>query len=29
MVASVPDADTRQRVIAYLKSLQPQAGTSK
>jgi cytochrome c len=29
MVATVPDADTRQRVIAYLKSLQPQTGTSK
>src|SRR5712675_117448 len=29
MVATVPDADTRQRVIAYLKSLQPQTGSSK
>ena len=29
MFASVPDNDTRQRVIGYLKSLQPQAGTSK
>src|SRR6266851_4036890 len=29
MFAAVPDADTRQRVIAYLKSLQPQTGTSK
>jgi len=29
MFASVPDSDTRQRVIAYLKSLQPQTGTSK
>ena len=29
MLASVPDSDTRQRVIAYLKSLQPQTGTSK
>jgi cytochrome c len=29
MFASVPDADTRQRVIAYLKSLQPQTGSSK
>ena len=29
MFATVPDAGTRQRVIAYLKSLQPQAGSSK
>jgi cytochrome c len=30
MFATVPDANTRQRVIAYLKSLQqPQSGTSK
>jgi cytochrome c len=29
MFATVPDTDTRQRVIAYLKSLQPQAGSSK
>ncbi len=29
MLASVPDSDTRQRVIGYLKSLQPQTGTSK
>ena len=29
MFTSVPDPDTRQRVIAYLKSLQPQTGTSK
>ena len=29
MFASVPDADTRQRVIAYLKSLQPQSAASK
>src|SRR6266481_5449578 len=29
MLASVPDSDMRQRVIAYLKSLQPQTGTSK
>jgi cytochrome c len=29
MFATVPDADTRQRVIAYLKSLQPQVGSSK
>jgi cytochrome c len=29
MFATVPDADTRQRVIAYLKSLQPQTGSSK
>jgi cytochrome c len=30
MFAAVPDADARQRVIAYLKSLrQPQSGTSK
>ena len=29
MFVSVPDADTRQRVIAYLKSLQPQTGSSK
>src|SRR5712691_348153 len=29
MLASVPDSDTRQRVIAYLKSLQPQTGSSK
>jgi cytochrome c len=29
MFATVPDADTRQRVIAYLKSLQPQIGSSK
>ncbi len=29
MLASVPDSDTRQRVIAYLKSLQPQTGTSR
>ncbi len=29
MFASVPDSDTRQRVIGYLKSLQPQTGTSK
>jgi cytochrome c len=29
MLASVPDNDTRHRVVAYLKSLQPQTGTSK
>jgi cytochrome c len=29
MFATVPDADTRQRVVAYLKSLQPQTGSSK
>jgi cytochrome c len=29
MFATVPDADTRQRVIAYLKSPQPQTGSSK
>src|SRR6266566_5189466 len=29
MFASVPDADTRQRVIAYLKSPQPQSAASK
>jgi cytochrome c len=29
MFTGVPDAETRQRVIAYLKSLQPQAGTGK
>src|ERR1700686_3430760 len=29
MFATVPDADTRQRVIAYLKSLQPQTGSTK
>jgi len=29
MFASVPDSDMRQRVIAYLKSLQPQTGSSK
>jgi cytochrome c len=30
MFAALPDADTRKRVIAYLKSLQqPQSGTSK
>ena len=29
MFATVPDADTRQRVIAYLKSLQPQTSSSK
>ncbi len=29
MLASVPDNDTRQRVVAYLKSLQPQTGTGK
>ena len=29
MFASVPDADTRQRVITYLRSLQPQTGSSK
>jgi cytochrome c len=29
MFAAVPDADTRQRVIVYLKSLQPQSGSSK
>jgi cytochrome c len=29
MFATVPDAGARQRVIAYLKSLQPQSGTSK
>jgi cytochrome c len=29
MFATVPDAGTRQRVIAYLKSLQPQTGSSK
>jgi cytochrome c len=27
MFTGVPDAETRQRVIAYLKSLQPQAGS--
>ena len=29
MFASVPDPDTRQRVVTYLKSLQPQSGSSK
>jgi cytochrome c len=29
MFTTVPDADTRQRVVAYLKSLQPQTGSSK
>jgi cytochrome c len=29
MFASVPDADTRQRVIAYLKSLPSQGSASK
>ena len=29
MFATVPDADTRQRVIAYLKSLQPHSAASK
>ena len=29
MFANVPDPDARQRVIAYLKSLQPQSGNSK
>jgi cytochrome c len=29
MFATVPDSDTRQRIIAYLKSLQPQTGSSK
>jgi cytochrome c len=29
MFATVPDGGTRQRVIAYLKSLQPQTGSSK
>ena len=29
MFATVPDADTRQRVIAYLKSLPPQATANK
>jgi cytochrome c len=29
MFATVPDADTRQRVVAYLRSLQPQTGSSK
>ncbi len=29
MFATVPDADTRQRVIAYLKSLSPQSAASK
>jgi hypothetical protein len=29
MFVSVPDAKTRQRVIAYLKSLPPQPAASK
>lgn len=29
MFATVPDADARQRVIAYLKSLSPQSAASK
>jgi cytochrome c len=29
MFATVPDADTRQRLIAYLKSLSPQSAASK
>ena len=29
MFATVPDADARQRVIAYLKSLPPQTAASK
>jgi cytochrome c len=29
MFGTVPDPDARQRIIAYLKSLQPQAGSSK
>jgi cytochrome c len=29
MFVTVPDADTRQRVIAYLKSLSPQSAASK
>jgi cytochrome c len=29
MFATVPDADTRQRVIAYLKSLPPQTAASQ
>src|SRR6266481_1882593 len=29
MFATVPDADTRQRVIAYLKSLPPQEAANK
>jgi cytochrome c len=29
MFATVPDPDARQRIIAYLKSLQPQAGSSR
>jgi len=29
MIATVPDTDARQRVIAYLKSLQPQSAASK
>ncbi len=29
MFATVPDAETRQRVIAYLKSLTPQSASNK
>jgi cytochrome c len=29
MFATVPDADTRQRIIAYLKSLPPQAAANQ
>jgi cytochrome c len=29
MFATLPDSDTRQRVIAYLKSLSPQAAASQ
>ena len=29
MFATVPDADTRQRLIAYLKSLSPQSAANK
>ena len=29
MFATVPDADTRQRVIAYLKALSPQSAASE
>jgi len=29
MFATVPDAGTRQRVIAYLKSLSPQSAASQ
>jgi cytochrome c len=29
MFATAPDSGMRQRIIAYLKSLQPQAGSSK